>query len=163
MFRRYVLPSIPLVISLLLALAGSAKADAAAGTLEKLFGTWNVTCKLQPTAQCGDNVAATNSYQWLVSGEPDGRVSIAVLGETNFPRLSGSFDVDRGMVFADGPSKGPWLNNHGVRVYQGASIFMSLRNKHEITGGRIGIGFKTLGANTFMPCASLYVCSGKKN
>jgi len=87
-----------MLVATLLALSGSAHAL----DMASLAGTWNVTATETSEGTCGGTPGKTLAYVWIVGTEPTGAVTVAVQGETTFPKLSGTFASFGGQLVVSG-------------------------------------------------------------
>ena len=109
-----------------------------------LTGHWNVVAT--PTTLDNCKVATNSSvYQWMIA-DNQGKLSVTVLGETGFPKLSGSYFRFRGKASMEGRSG----TRHSAAGY--ASCLFDLQAEdRKLTGTRYFLGYRGEGVN-IQPC-----------
>lgn len=102
-----------------------------AAPVDQVVGTWNVVSK-QDTDTCDTGGGQIDAYVWLVSVEPQGRISVNVQGNTAFPTLTGSWDPESNHLTLHG--------YHKVESNPATSWFSLALKDGKLTGVRRYVG-----------------------
>lgn len=115
---------------------------ASAAEPSDLAGTWFVTSTLTPNAWgCADEPKQVQGYVWIVSVEKDGTISVAVQGETAYPKLTGKVTGDALLLTGDSVAGRSPLGN---RVVQNVSwLNLQVSKDGSLGGVRRALSTKT--------------------